>query len=243
MKKVYTTLLVSIICMLGLFAQATLKSTDAFFIYLKGSQYQLSETDYEEYAMTCESKIYKKYRNDEFEWEDQLEQLKTNFNQKIANSSLDTEYRLVTSIEFGKYDSTRGGYIVELSDGIYFPLDSMEKSISDSVLIYYSKNYESLFFKKIALKLDSLSDYSFIPMEKDTAKDFLQGRKDSRGNVNRTVTIVIRYKLASFDSQEYNNFKDLALSNGFLPLVGIISDIEVYDTTGKTEKKIGTLVK
>ena len=81
-------------------------------------------------------------------------------------------------------------------------------------------------------------------MPKSEAKTFLQGRKSSSGNVNRSITLQITYKIAAFDSKEFKSFKDLALSNDYLPIVGIIEKIEVFDASNsRNVKKIGELIK
>lgn len=81
-------------------------------------------------------------------------------------------------------------------------------------------------------------------MPKDQAKTFLQGRKNSSGKVNRSITLQIKYKIASYDSAEYKSFADLALQNNYLPIVGLIEDIEIFDASNsKDVKKIGSLIK
>ena len=101
-----------------------------------------------------------------------------------------------------------------------------------------------MFEKAVAFKLDSFEKYNFFAMPKSDAKSFLQGRKYSNGSVNREVTLQITYKIAGFDSKEYKNFKNLALSNDYLPIVGIIEKIEVFDAADSRKvKKIGELVK
>lgn len=79
-------------------------------------------------------------------------------------------------------------------------------------------------------------------MEKDVAKAFLQGRKDRYGNVDRNITVQIKYKIASYDSEEYKDFADLAISNNYLPIVGIIESITVYDFSDSNKAiELGTL--
>ena len=108
----------------------------------------------------------------------------------------------------------------------------------------YKASAGSLFKKAVAFKLDSFEKYNFFAMPKSDAKSFLQGRKYSDGSVNRKVTLQITYKIAGFESKEYKGFKDLALSNDYLPIVGIIEKIEVFDTADSRKvKKIGELVK
>lgn len=232
MKKLMASIILGLL-LGGAFFAETLSNKDAFYIYLKGTNYKVTEDDYLSYAKYVEESVYNKYIDDEFEWEDQFAQLKKNFDEKIKNAVFDAEYTVATKVEFGKYDSEKGGYVVDLPDSTFFPLSGMSRWAP----------YGSMFYKTMALKLDSLSSYKMIPMEKEEAKNFLQGRKDRYGDVNRSVMIVIKYKLAAFDSKEYMAFKKTALDNGYLPLVGIISEIEVYDTTNNQQKKIGYLVK
>lgn len=232
MKKTIASIVLCIGFFAGLFAQV-LDTEEAFYIYLKGSNYVLTEDDYSKYAEYVETDVFKKYHNDEFEWEDQFAKLKNNFDKKINDAVLDKEYTIATKIDFGKYDSEKGGYIVEIADSTFFPLDQMS----------WRAPIKSIFYKKLALKLESLSSYNLIPMNKDDAKKFLDTRKLSNGNVDRSVMILIKYKFADFNSKEYKNFEKLALDNGYLPLVGIVSEIEVYDTSKGNQKKIGNLVK
>lgn len=232
MKKIILSLVLSFGFLAGLFAQV-INTEDAFYIYLKGNGYALSEDDYLQYAEFVETDVYNKYHNDEFEWEDQFTKLKNNFDKRIKDAELDNEYTIATKIDFGKYDSEKGGYIVEIADSTFFPLDQMN----------WKASRKTLFGKQLALKLDSLSSYNLIPMDKEDAKKLLDSRKLSSGKVDRSVMILIKYKFADFNSKEYKNFEKLALDNSYLPLVGIVSEIEVYDTSKGNQKKIGNLVK
>lgn len=170
MKK-FTALIVSLLMVGALFAQTKLlDKNNAYYVYLKGTQTKITEEEYLNYAKVVEWETYRRYSNDEFEWDEQFALLKQ--------------------------------------------------------------------------KLDSFEKYNFFFMPKSDAKTFLQGRKNSQGDVNRQITLQITYKIAKFDSKEYTAFKELALSNDFLPIVGIIEKIEVYDASNsKNVKKIGELVK
>lgn len=232
MKRIIISLILSFGFLAGLFAQV-LDTKEAFYIYLKGSNYSLTEDDYLNYAEYVETDVFKKYHNDEFEWEDQFAKIKENFDKKISDSGLNKEYTVATKIDFGKYDSEKGGYTVEIPDSTFFPMEQMN----------WRAPFNSIIYKKIALKLDSLSSYNLIPMSKEDAKKLLDSRKSSSGNVDRSVMILVKYKLADFNSNEYKNFEKLALDNGYLPLVGIISEIEVYDTANHKQEKIGNLIK
>lgn len=236
MKKI-AALLATLLMSGALFAQIKAIDTDnGYYIYLKGSNTKITDDEYLNYAKVIERDTYYKYKNDEFEWEEQFSKLKTKLDNSIKNADLDSTYTVVAPVEFGDYDFTNEGFPVTIGEGTFFPFNRLYG--------WTDATDNSVFTKKLGLKLDSFEKYNFFSMPKTDAKKFLQGRKSSSGYVNREVSIQITYKLASFDSKEYKNFKDLALSNDYLPIVGIIEKIEVYDAADRNKvKKIGELVK
>lgn len=237
MKKLFLfglLMIMSVCCVFG--QENILDAKKGLYIYLKGSKTSISEDEYLNYAKAMEYSVYKKYINDEFEWHDQFQLLKKNFDSAIANADLDSEYTVVTNVDFGDFDFSSEGFPVSIGEGTFFPLGRADKD--------WNSSRSSIFMKQVALKLDGFEKYNFFPMPKDQAKTFLQGRKYSNGSVNREITLQIKYKIASYDSSEYKAFSDLALSNNYLPVVGIIQSIEVYDASNsKDVKKIGTLTK
>ena len=236
MKKLILGLLILLSASMMFGQTLTLDADSGFYIYMKGSQTKLSEEEYLTYAQGFEKEIYNKYHNDEFEWFDQFQIIKEKCDKKIEEADLTATYTVVTTVEFGDYDFTNGGFPISIEEGTFFPL-----GITSS---YYNCDYYSIFNNKIALSLDKFHEYNFLVFEKDAARTFLQGRKDRYGNIDRTITLQITYKIAAFDSAEYKEFEDLALSNNYLPIVGIIESIEVYDTKDQRNiKKIGTLIK
>lgn len=218
-----------------------LKSEDALYIFFKATGTDLTD-EYLPYAKVVEGDTYIKYHNDPFEWEDKFAQCKKNFDEKVANADLNQFYSVGTSINFGDYDFDKQGYKVTIGAGTYFPM----KSVADVYTSWYGNRTpgnDSYFVNEIGLKIQDLDKYNFIPMEKDAAKTFLQSRRYSDGSFNKKVTIFFKYKLAAFDSQEYNTFAASIANENKIPLVGIIEGpIEVYDTTNNATKKIGELV-
>ena len=236
MKKI-AALLATLLMSGALFAQIkAIDKENGYYIYLKGSNAKITDDEYLDYAKLIERDIYSKYKNDEFEWEDQFSKLKIKLNDLIAKADLESTYTVVTAVDFGDYDFTNEGFPVSIGEGTFFPFDYLSH--------YYDASRNSVFKKRLAVKLDSFEKYNFFSMPKADAKKFLQGRKSGSGYVNREVSLQITYKVASFNSKEYKNFKDLALSNGYLPIVGIIEKIEVYDAADRNKvKKISDLVK
>ena len=236
MKKI-TALVVTLLMAGVLFAQTkSLDKNSAFYIYMKGSKTTLSSNEELDYAKSFERSTYNKYKNDEFEWDEQFTAIKQSLKNKIGEADLDSTYAIVTGVEFGDYDFTNEGFPVSIGEGTFFPFGRFDN--------WTSTSSGSILGKQIALKLDSFEKYNFFAMPKADAKTFLQSRKSNSGYVNRDITLQITYKLAKFDSNEYKDFKDLALSNDYLPLVGIIERIEVYDVSNsRNVKKIGELTK
>lgn len=236
MKKILLGLLILLSASMMFGQNLTLNADSGFFIYVKGSQTKFSEDDYLTYAKGFENAVYDKYHNDEFEWHDQFQILKQNCDKKIVDADLTSTYTVVTSVDFGDYDFTNSGFPVTIGEGTFFPLGRTSSW-------YYSRG-DSIFGKSVALNLDKFHEYNFIAFSKDEAKTFLQGRKNRYGEIDRSVTLQITYKIASYDSAEYKAFAGLALSNNYLPIVGIIENIEVYDAKDQRNiKKIGTLIK
>lgn len=238
MKKIIFVLLASVIAGGSLFAQALQLDTEsAFYLYLKGSKTELSEDEKLDYAKIVESDTYNKYKNDEFEWDEKFSAIKNKLADKINSTDLNAVYTIVTSVEIGDYNFEKEGFPVAINEGVYFPFERF------SGLWSYGISEKSILYKQSAFKLDGFEKYNFIAMPKAEAKKFLQGRKNSWGDVNRNVTLQITYKIAPFDSKEYKNFANLAKQNDYLPIVGSIENIEVYDVTNrKNVKKIGNLV-
>ena len=223
MKKILSLGLLMLLSASCLFGQSkVLDDNSGLFIYLKGSNTKITEDDYLIYAKGFERDTYNKYKNDEFEWHDKFQILKQNLDKKIAAADLTLSYTVVTGVDFG--------------EGTFFPL-----GYNDS---YYEAKRGSVFNSQTALKLDGFHKYNFIKLPKDEAKTFLQSRKDRYGNVDRSLTLQITYKIASYDSKEYKDFANLALSNNYIPVVGIIENIDVYDANdSRNVKKLGTLIK
>ncbi len=236
MKKLMSVLAI-LLSMGALFAQPKQMDTEtAFYLYLKGSKTTLSAEEELNYAKVLATSIYDAYHNDEFEWQEKFSEIKASLKEKTSSADLEGSYTMVTKVNLEDYDFEKQGFPIIIGEGTFFPLDRFPK--------FYYASSNSILEKRIALKLDGFEEYGFLAMAQNDAKVFLQGRKDRYGNVDRSVTLQITFTIATFDSKEYKAFAPLALSNNYLPLVGIIEKIEVYDTSdSKKIKDLGELIK
>lgn len=87
MKKLILGLLILLSASMMFGQTLTLDADSGFFIYMKGSQTKVSEDDYLSYAKVFETAVYEKYHNDEFEWYDQFQILKQNYDKRISEVS------------------------------------------------------------------------------------------------------------------------------------------------------------
>lgn len=216
-----------------------LSSLDGFYIYMNLSDTKVTDDWYLDYAKTVEKDIYEKYQNDEFEWQDKFADIKKKFDAGIESANVDGTFVISSTFEFGDYDFSKEAYKVDVSKDLFFPL----KSVCDATYRYASTSRDSIFDKKLALKIKDAEKFTLLKMPKDEAKQFLQSRKDSYGNVNRKIAILYKYEIESFNSKEYESWAKLASSNGYLPLMGLIKEIQVFDTTNNQYKLLGTLVE
>ena len=260
MKKIILTLLVASVALSNVFAAKNLKDLAkkalnaasgqteekpadvvltpeiALYSFLKGTGADLTD-EYLPYAKVIEGPTYKKYHNDPFEWEEQFSKIKDNFNEKVQSANLDQVYIISTTIEFDDYDFDKQGYTVSIGEATYFPMSSVY-TVTDNAI---EPGRDSYFGNRLGLKIQDFDKYNFIAMDKNTAKTFLQGRKNSYGNINKKIMILLKYKLAAFDSNEYNTFAAAIAQENKIPLVGIVEGaIEVYDQNDNY-KKIGEL--
>ncbi len=215
--------------------QVVLTPETALYAFFKGTGTDLTD-EYLPYAKVIENSIYTKYHNDPFEWEEQFAKIKGNFNKKVQDVDFNQEYRMSTTVEFGDYDFENQGYKVSIEKETFFPMSS----------VYYvtggeNPGSDSYFRNDFGLKIQDLDKYNFIAMDKNAAKTFLQGRKNRYGDINKQLVISFKYKLADFNSKEYNKFAATIAQDNRIPLVGIVQGaIEVFDKENNY-KKIGEL--
>ena len=88
MKKILSIGLLILLSVSYIFGQDKVMNADAgFFIYLNGSKTKITEDDYLIYAKGFEEENYNKYRNDEFEWHEQFQIMKKNFDKRVEKSA------------------------------------------------------------------------------------------------------------------------------------------------------------
>lgn len=235
MKKLLFVVM-GILLLTTLFAQTkTIDHTNGYYLYFNMNNTLLTEEEYLNYAKVFKQGTYRQYHNDEFEWEEKYSAIKQELDTMISKADFDAVYSVVSNIELGDYDFTNEGYSVSFDPNSFFPIFKDEYA---GYAQYASSG--SVFGKIIAIIIDSLETYSILPMPKEEAKAFLQGRKDKNGKVNRSVTMQINYKIVRNNSLTTNSVFD----RYYIPIVGVVESIEIYDTSDSQNiKKIGELTQ
>ncbi|WP_458118860.1 DUF4852 domain-containing protein [Mannheimia haemolytica] len=133
-----------------------------------------------DWLLYSDRNTYHKYQNDEFEFQDKIEQAGKKL-QKLVDDRKSEEAPVVFTIpvnsEFGNYDFEQGQFE-------YQPLMNGHMYISSN---QYTENLP----RKINLYVSNPEFIDGIPMGKDKTKDFLQKRKNSWGNINRSVILYV----------------------------------------------------
>lgn len=193
---------------------------------------------YEMYAKYYYPDVYQKYHNDEFVWNDELNKIKKEFDEKVKNYDITTtKYFIITEQELGKYDFDNNGFVCKFfTKDTYFSLRA-----TFDPLLYWTQERE---IKLVNLFFLNPNDFNFLPYEKESANEFIKSRKDKyTGYINRRVKVVVHFVLVPLGDRNVQKF----LSNISLPslrnhynLVAKIESVEIYKDG---EEKMGVLVK
>lgn len=160
---------------------------DGMSWYLKSNKEIIDDKFIDLYAEDFYNDIYKKYRSDEFEWNEKKGKIKKDIEDGMSN--VGTDYIIYFVAELLEYNFDKEAFNIKFSEGVLFSYESSPSS--------YSK------LNELELLVQNLYEYKFVPISKDKANAFIKSRKDSSGGVDRKVTIKAKIKLLDYKSQEY----------------------------------------
>jgi len=196
------------------------------------------EDFYEIYAKYYYPDVYQKYHNDEFVWNDKLNKIKSEFNEKIKSYDITSNrYFIATTQELGKYDFENNGFVCRFfTKDSYFSLRATQNPF-----LYWRQEEE---IKLVNLFFLNPNDFNFLPYDKDLANEFIKSRKDKyTGYVDRKVTVVIHFTLMPLKDKNVQK----VLSNISLPSLkkhyNLVAKIETVEVYKNDEEKMGSLVK
>ena len=178
----------------------------------------IDEKIYVRYARDYHYEIYKKYREDEFEWHNRLSEIKDELNGHIKRYDINSiNYWDTLTTELGRYDFKAKGFSY--------------KSLSPTTYISYrSPRGYSSDMKSVRLFFENSGDFNFLPYPEDTAKKFVQDRKDKYGDIDREVFTIVHFTLLPVKSKESQAVLNAVGANPYYyNLVARINKIEVYE--------------
>jgi hypothetical protein len=183
-----------------------------FYTYINGTNPDLTDDLVTNYILDNYYDVYTKYHNNEFQWHDKLDSYRDEIIKKAKEVPPDNEYVIALDISFGNYDFKNNGFSVKINDGTFIPFQSNK---------YRYMNYVGLYLKEF-------TKYNFIAMDKDTANVYISSHTSKGENVNRTVTLLIYFKIAQdWNTEEYANISNN--NNKYYWVFGNIEKINVYD--------------
>jgi hypothetical protein len=173
---------------------------------------------------------YRKVRNDEFELDGAIEEAYTEFISKInsTESFVGKTSELRLGSEFGKYNFKKKEFpITVMSKNSYVSFGG-----ADIIIESYSSQGAKLSFDNVN------NAHSVLPMVKADAKQFMKSRKNSRGNVDRSLTARYSYVIKSVKTPvDYiekckENFRNCQAQRE-VKIVGHITKLEILGKEGK----------
>ena len=164
--------------------------------YWKLTGKKLTRSDYLNFFKACRYDTYLEYHDDEFELENQIDNIKKEFDTRVANFDLSKKYQFADSMIFGKYNFEKSGYPLVFNSDNESLFIQNQKSDTKA-----SENSDA--GRKILIKPVNYKDFNFIPVERNRAQQMLEQRKGGSGVVNREICSIITFHFLPADSAEY----------------------------------------
>lgn len=165
------------------------------------------------YMYIFEPKMYEKYHNDEFEFEDKINETITKMKSAVTTVNMNTEYTIDTIFMMNKYNfenntfpiafrttysNRNAGYIRPTA----FPNHAIEPGLR---IVLDSTNYilpDDKFFSRYELGFINSDAIKPISMEKDLAKAFVKANPLPQFEQYREIGARITFKLNAFELKD-----------------------------------------
>ena len=195
---------------------------DSIALLYKAKQSQQTPSNYAlEYLRRLNEKKYDKYREDEFELENQ-KQISTNkIKEGIASMNDTTTYYTDIELTLDNYDF----------ETMSFPIGRFNE--------YYKINkYLGENFPETDLVFVNQNNLAKLAVDKFTANSFIKRRKDRYGNINRTVFARVYFRNTKVPSIAKSTYINSAY--GYY-VFGTISRIDFFDFKNRVYNYIGQI--
>ena len=176
-----------------------------------------------EYLCRFNSKVYGKYKQDEFELDNQKQIASENLKNQISKINDTTIYYLNLKLNFDNYDFSSMAFPIEYKDS-YTIINSAD---------YYKFPYTDLVFV-------NQKEFSMVQVNKDVANGFIKRKKDIYGNVDRTAFAKVYFKNIAIKSNS-PALKVYLESNRKKYMFAEINRIEFFDFENRKYNFIGQI--
>lgn len=204
-------------------------------LYWRNSKLDIKSTrDLDLYLMTSECEITKKYRQNDFEWQDIR-----NATQKFIlgnKSKFPNQFRFVQPIEFGEYDFGREGFSI-LPDFQYKGLKFVRISNNApderncSARIMLGENPSGFAPYNVAVQLDLPFSLTYVPMNKELSKRYLdyisKMTKKNMAAADRVAYVTFYLTLGGYIKTTRDGTtqtSDIAVYSGTIDYISISAD-------------------
>lgn len=148
-----------------------------------------------EFMYLMDHSTYKNVREDEFEFNKQLKTTK----KQMQSYEVDTSqiFAVAFTDKVGNYDFDRSGFpIVWNNNGAQILSDTYETFSSEDI------NNERVELTNLRIRFLNTNDFNFLPLNEDKANKLVKRRKNSNGDVDRTVYMAIFMKIKKLSTED-----------------------------------------
>lgn len=186
--------------------------TDTVALLYKIIQKQKPVSDYSmEYLYRFKNENYKKFKQDEFELDNQKQMVNEQINTDIKTFNDSTVFVLKLELNFKNYDFQTQSFPIDYIDKQFEVIKSEFPQYTQTKIVFTNS-----------------SAFENLKMEKDNAGSLIKRRKDKYGNVNRKIYAKVYFK--NISTQMYQELqKQHSDDNLFNYIFGNIIKVDVFE--------------
>jgi hypothetical protein len=196
--------------------------SDSIALLYKIKQSQQAPSNYAlEYLQRLNEKNYDKYREDEFELENQKQITTNKIKENVATMSDTTMYYTDIELTLDNYDFETMSFPIGRFNEYYKINKYLGENSPETDLVFINQN-----------------NFAKFAVDKFTANSFIKRRKDRHGNIDRTVFARVYFKSTKVSAITKSRYVNSAYSNY---IFGTIYHIYFFDFKNRVYNYIGQI--
>ena len=177
------------------FSYKPLTDTTAFLYFIRTSKDTISKYA-KEYLFLYDRTTYDNIRLDEFEFKKGLRNAQKTIQEKFNQIDTNTIHYVATSFTVADYDFDNQSFAL-LSNKVPWEGGAAIKSHRKEKEYSLNKEGQNVSQTNVSLLFQNFKEFSTFKISENEASSFLKRKKDTNGNVDRTVYVSIAFKLKS----------------------------------------------